>query len=247
MGINLDIESDMIQQCPDVWKSLEMLNNPDINIRELQLSLPSNPLATVTRRLIPKYIEDYALNVLYYKYKNHIIAFKEGFEISIPEHVKKFFRLEEFESILFGQPEELSREQFLQFSDFKDEAVKSFMEKFLEEITADQRRNLLRFITGSESLIALGIRKINVVINPDLAGKYPTASTCGPTLKLPPIKDFESLKSKLEIAIMDENIRGFHFEPGVHRTDHIVLHNYTSNPEYLQFSDTESDLELESD
>lgn len=246
MNFPIDIESDMIRHSPDTWKNLSMLNSPDVDIRELQLSLPSNPLASVTRRLIPRYIKEYAEDILFGRYQSHILAFKSGFEISLPEHVKLFFRLEEFEKILYGEPTEMCHEELFELFIFQNSETEVFMTNFMNEIEANRRKNLFKFITGLETLAPFQVRKgkIHVVIEPGLKGRYPTASTCGPTLKLPPLDDYKKIVEKLEEAIMDENIEGFHYEPGLSPSDRIVL-GYDDDDEstnYLEFSDAESEV-----
>jgi E3 ubiquitin-protein ligase HECTD2 len=205
MHEEIDLVTDLMEQSPTIFKSMQYLNDPSVKISEMQLNLLSKPSIYVNRRLVPKYIKEYSKDVLIGRYEREIEALVDGFESVLPISIQDYFTLSEFKKILTGKPADYSPDEFINALVCKDLAIKNALRRFIAEITSIQRGLLLKFITGLNALPADGFerleRKISVVIDRSLIGKLPTSFTCTFTLKLPPYLDYETFLSALMRAI----------------------------------------------
>ena len=80
--------------------------------------------------------------------------------------------------------------------------------EIVETFSEDLKRKLLRFATSRSRAPLFGFKNLipNFAIhNASGEDRLPTASTCLNLLKLPPIKNFETLKKKLICAIESES------------------------------------------
>lgn len=215
------------EQSPTVYNNLFNLNDPSIKLSDLGLSFPCDPLKTVTRRNLMKYIEEYSHFSVFGAYENHIKAFIEGFKSVLGENITKFVTKQEFIELLKGRSDNITAKEFIDACNFGNNLrLKADFYEIVIGFTAKQSALLLKFVTGTETLPIEGFSGlknggIHVCVLDELWDSFPTSSTCSNLLKLPPYDLIEELNRKLLYAIeMTETIDN---EPGVNEQDGIVL------------------------
>lgn len=88
------------------------------------------------------------------------------------------------------------------------ETVQHFWKILLQEFDEDQKKNFLKFLTGSDRSPLRGLSDIKMTITKNGDGdQLPAAHTCFNHLLLPDYKSYDKLKEKLTKAI--ENFEGF--------------------------------------
>lgn len=83
-----------------------------------------------------------------------------------------------------------------------------FWKLLLEDFTDQNKRDFLKFLTGSDRSPVRGLEDIKMVITKHGDGNLlPASHTCFNNLMLPEYKDYETMKQKILLAI--EHNEGF--------------------------------------
>lgn len=250
---NMDWDLDLLEQSPSIHRNLKLLNDPSIELSDLELFMPSDPKVPVNRENLQDYILEYSKDVLYEKYKDQISSFVEGFEVVQALSAYKYFKLVELKNKLTGRPVDFSGQEFGNYIDCESSLVRSALMKFVDEISPHQRQLLIQFITGFNSLPENGLvgldHKINVYIDSELIGKLPTSSICSKHLFVAPFTNYETFKRNLMMAI--ELTCEIDHEPRItdeHDRVNLVFDYYDGVYDfdsYYNYSDSESEVESE--
>lgn len=221
----IDLEEDLLIQNPSIHRNLNLLLDPEFNLNEASLTFPSNPSSFVNKRNVKSYINEVSYEILYKKYKKEISAFVCGFESVLPMKICNFISRKELIKILMGKANDYTADEFIKAVSFNCKKVKQDFHKLISEFDSNQKKLLLKFITGSDCLPIEGFVglevQINILIFDFLKGQLPESSTCSNTLKLPPYSNYEEMKQGVIMAI--EMTFTFDQEHGVIAGDGIVL------------------------
>ena len=141
-------------------------------------------------------------------------ALEEGFREVCVDTALHLFRFDEFETLVCGQayPDMVALEACTSYDGgYQSETyvIKAFWEIVLHEMTIEEQKLLLFFVTGSDRIPAGGSSKLSFVIirqGPD-SELLPTAHTCYNVLLLPEYSKKEKLRIKLSTAL--KNAEGF--------------------------------------
>lgn len=145
--------------------------------------------------------------------QKQINSFLEGFHTFVPPSLVQLFDHFELELLLSGQPvvnsEDWKRNATYNNCTEESPLVKWFWE-VVEELTDDEKAQLLQFVTGSSRVPHGGFANLNGIDGPQKftisevnhdTHLLPTASTCINLLKLPSYSSRLELKEKLSVAI----------------------------------------------
>ncbi|OLY82509.1 Ubiquitin-protein ligase E3A [Smittium mucronatum] len=117
--------------------------------------------------------------------------------------------------LMFGEGSDLDIDEWKSITKYengyspKHKTIIHFWE-IVEEFSKEEKRNLLRFVTGSSFLPLGGFKNFSFVLlrnGSSDSESLPTSQTCFSRLLIPPIKDKEELRQKLLISI--NNYYGF--------------------------------------
>ena len=221
----IDLDEDLLIQNPSIHRNLNLLLDPEFNFDEASLTFPSNSSNFVNKSNVKSYISEVSYEILYKKYKKEILAFVCGFESVLPVKICNFISRNELIKILIGKAKDYTADEFIKAVSFNCKRVKRDFHKLISEFDSNQKKLLLKFITGSDCLPIEGFvgleKQINILIFDFLEGKLPESSTCSNTLKLPPYKNYEKMKRDIVMAI--EMTVTFDQEHGLTADDEIVL------------------------
>ncbi|KAI9343917.1 hypothetical protein DFJ73DRAFT_841034 [Zopfochytrium polystomum] len=160
-----------------------------------------------------EYVDMYIKHYVNESVQRQFNAFRRGFHRVCGGKAVKMCRAEELELLLCGTAD-------LDFSDLENgadyddsyHAEHPFIRQFwsiVHEMTYDQKKKLLMFVTASDRVPLKGLGNLTFVVQrngPD-TGRLPTALTCFGRLLLPEYSTQEKLKERLITAI--ENAKGF--------------------------------------
>ncbi|KAM4572310.1 putative E3 ubiquitin-protein ligase HERC4 [Odontesthes bonariensis] len=233
----LDVEptlEDMIEFRPEVGKRLQDTLNCeaddlealdfyfDINWDETNFDLdPQNPEKKVTienrREFVDAYV-NYAFNA---SVEGVFQEFKRGFLQVCDQNLLKLFRPEELQGVLVGQEDynwvKLKKNTVYEgfFYHAGHPTIQMFWEVF-DELTEDQRKDFLWFLTGYRRVPILGMGQIRMTLRDKviLSGTYdehlPESLTCHSIVELPPYSTKQIMREKITEAVKPE--RGFRGE-----------------------------------
>ncbi|KAJ2385795.1 hypothetical protein GGI05_004586 [Coemansia sp. RSA 2603] len=150
--------------------------------------------------------------------KDQFEAFQAGFHELIPEDLVQVFDERELE-LLIGGLAEIDMEDWKKHTDYRgytesDQVVQWFW-KFVKEMDSEHQTRLLQFTTGTSRIPVNGFkdlqgsdgpRRFTIEKSGDILS-LPKSHTCFNRIDLPPYPDYETLSSKLTLAI--ENTVGF--------------------------------------
>ncbi|KAJ2787768.1 NEDD4 E3 ubiquitin-protein ligase [Coemansia interrupta] len=150
--------------------------------------------------------------------KDQFEAFQAGFHELIPEDLVQVFDERELE-LLIGGLAEIDMDDWKKHTDYRgytesDQVVQWFW-KFVKEMDSEHQTRLLQFTTGTSRIPVNGFkdlqgsdgpRRFTVEKSGDILS-LPKSHTCFNRIDLPPYPDYETLSSKLTLAI--ENTVGF--------------------------------------
>ncbi|KAJ2587977.1 hypothetical protein H4R99_007964, partial [Coemansia sp. RSA 1722] len=150
--------------------------------------------------------------------KDQFEAFQAGFHELIPEDLVQVFDERELE-LLIGGLAEIDTEDWKKHTDYRgytesDQVVQWFW-KFVKEMDAEHQTRLLQFTTGTSRIPVNGFKDLQGSDGPrrftiEKSGdvlSLPKSHTCFNRIDLPPYTDYNTLSSKLTLAI--ENTVGF--------------------------------------
>ncbi|KAG0047855.1 hypothetical protein BGZ83_007189 [Gryganskiella cystojenkinii] len=160
------------------------------------------------------YVEAYVNHYVHEHIHQEFEAFQRGFNKICEGEAVKLLRPEELELLLCGNAELDMHD--LEASCLYDDGyspshtlIKEFWEVVHDELSPDQHKKLLIFVTGSDRIPIRGLKDLMFVIQrngPD-SERLPTALTCFSRLLLPEYANKEKMKERLVTAI--ENAHGF--------------------------------------
>ncbi|PIA18973.1 HECT-domain-containing protein [Coemansia reversa NRRL 1564] len=150
--------------------------------------------------------------------KEQFEAFQAGFHELIPEDLVQVFDERELE-LLIGGLAEIDMDDWKKHTDYRgytesDQVVQWFW-KFVTEMDSEHQARLLQFTTGTSRIPVNGFkdlqgsdgpRRFTIEKSGDVVA-LPKSHTCFNRIDLPPYTDYETLSSKLTVAI--ENTVGF--------------------------------------
>ncbi|KAF9277939.1 hypothetical protein BGZ68_008904 [Mortierella alpina] len=198
----------------------------DVFMREFEISyehfgqvttiplVPGGQDLPVTNANREEYVQTYIKHYVHTHIRQEFEAFQRGFEKICSGPALKLLRPEELELLLCGNSDLDMHD--LEASCMYDDGysanhtlIKEFWQIVHEEMTAEQYKQLLVFVTGSDRVPIRGLKDLMFVIQrngPD-SERLPTALTCFSRLLLPEYADKDKLKERLVTAI--ENSHGF--------------------------------------
>ncbi|KAJ2161410.1 hypothetical protein GGF46_001505 [Coemansia sp. RSA 552] len=150
--------------------------------------------------------------------KEQFEAFQAGFHELIPEDLIQVFDERELE-LLIGGLAEVDIDDWKKHTDYRgytesDQVVQWFW-KFVKEMDSEHRTRLLQFTTGTSRIPVNGFkdlqgsdgpRRFTIEKSGDVVA-LPKSHTCFNRIDLPPYTDYDTLASKMTLAI--ENTIGF--------------------------------------
>ncbi|XP_064626388.1 ubiquitin-protein ligase E3C-like isoform X2 [Lineus longissimus] len=211
---------------PEVYKNLLYLKNyeGDVSQLELDFTVTNNVLGeTVHEELVPggrdiavtslnriEYIHrvaDYRLNK---QIRAQCNAFRQGLADVINLEWLRMFDQNELQVLVSGAHIPVDVDDLKQHTNYSggyntDHPVIKTFWKIVGELTDQQKRHLLRFVTSCSRPPLLGFKELYPAFCIHYGGsegdRLPTASTCMNLLKLPEFRDEETMRSKLLYAI----------------------------------------------
>ncbi|KYQ89975.1 ubiquitin-protein ligase domain-containing protein [Tieghemostelium lacteum] len=193
--------------------------NPEAEIKTKTLSLkPFGNLIKVTDENKLEYLNLLVKNIYYQSVKIQMDEFREGFFQVIPPHLISIFHWSELEVLISGR--ELINLDDLRMNSiftglYNQEAVETFW-KILMEFSDQEKKSLLKFVTGSSSVPLGGFYQlcphftINITPTPlNNNNRLPISHTCFNRLDISKnCLDYKTLKSNLLLSIT-EGSEGF--------------------------------------
>ncbi|KAF9901816.1 hypothetical protein EC991_005642 [Linnemannia zychae] len=231
LGWEVELES-FIESFPALGNGLEQMltwkdgDVYDVFMREFEISYEHLGQVT-TIPLIPggqdipvnndnreEYVKAYMDHYLHEHIRQEFTAFQRGFEKICGGQALKLLRPEELELLLCGNADLDMRD--LEASCLYDDGyspshtlIKEFWEIVHQDLSPEQHKQLLVFVTGSDRVPIRGLKDLMFVIQrngPD-SDRLPTALTCFSRLLLPEYSNKVKMKERLVTAI--ENSNGF--------------------------------------
>ncbi|XP_013867633.1 probable E3 ubiquitin-protein ligase HERC3 [Austrofundulus limnaeus] len=229
LGFKPSLE-DMIEFSPKVGKSLRYIldDYPDDDLVDLDMVFTisweatdvhldtKNPNKQVTNQNKEEFVAAYVNYAFNTSVETVFEDFSRGFFHVCERDLVRLFRPEELQEILVGKDFQ-DWEKLKQNTSYEGEYhadhdnIRMFWEVF-DELTEDQKKAFLWFVTGFERVPVLGLDKIEISIRvkyvPDLSSPdqyYPEAYTCYSFLELPLYSNKEILRSQLTEALSNNN------------------------------------------
>ncbi|CAI5437491.1 unnamed protein product [Caenorhabditis angaria] len=131
--------------------------------------------------------------------------FCAGFRDSLNSRILSFFQPRELMELVVGN-ENYDWSQFRECVEYKDDynehhpAIIAFWKAFYQ-LTDEQKKKFLQFLSGSTRLPVAGMSALQVTIQPSADTSLPVAHTCFNLLDLPNISDADELLRRLLISI----------------------------------------------
>ncbi|XP_071953933.1 probable E3 ubiquitin-protein ligase HERC4 [Antedon mediterranea] len=226
--VNLD---DLKQLDPTIASNLQELldyENPDLQdvfdidfqiseevfgeVQTVEL-MPGGKDVTVTQDNKHDYVDRYIEYVFNASVSDQYSAFADGFLQVCGGAVLQLFHPQELMAMVIGNEnydwEELERIVEYKSVYYKDhETIKFFWEVF-HELTIEQKKKFLVFLTGSDRIPVQGMSHLKMIIQPVFGNTdlLPAAHTCFNLLDLPVYETKDKMRDKLLAAI--ENAQGF--------------------------------------
>ncbi|XP_038561956.1 probable E3 ubiquitin-protein ligase HERC3 [Micropterus salmoides] len=214
---------DMIEFSPCVGKSLQDIledcNDDDdlymdfsVNWDGTEVDLdPQVPGKPVTSRNKKEFVDAYVNHAFNTSVEGVFHEFKRGFYLVCDRDLVKLFRPEELQEVLVGK-DFRDWAKLKQSTSYEGEyhvghpTIQMFWEVF-DELTEDQKKAFLWFVTGFEREPILGLEKIKMTVRvgqvQDLSydQHYPETHTCFSILELPLYSTKEIMQTKLTEAL----------------------------------------------
>ncbi|KAJ8920591.1 hypothetical protein NQ315_004730 [Exocentrus adspersus] len=192
----------------DLGLDFTTVNNDLGETRVVELK-PNGRNIPVTNENRLEYIQRLADLKLNAQLKKQCAAFREGLNSVVPIMWLKLFNHKELQVIIGGDTQEIDlsdlRAHTVYGGEFAaDHPTIILFWKILHKFTDVQKKQLLKFVTSCSRPPLLGFKELNPQFCIQCSGtenRMPTASTCLNLLKIPLIRDEETLRSKLLSAI----------------------------------------------
>ncbi|CAC5368389.1 HERC4 [Mytilus coruscus] len=167
----------------------------------------------VTKSNRKEYLDLYISYIFNESIEKQYTAFSDGFLKVCDSKVLELFHPLELQSMVIGN-ENYDFHILEKNTEYKGEyhryhpTIKIFWDVF-HDLSIEQKKKFLLFLTGSDRIPILGMETIKVIIQPTQGGEsyLPVAHTCFNILDLPTYEDKQTLKDKLILAI--EHTQGF--------------------------------------
>ncbi|KAG0334524.1 hypothetical protein BG000_008250 [Podila horticola] len=231
LGWEISLDA-FIESFPDLGNGLEQMltwsdgDVYDIFLRSYEISyehlgqvstvplIPDGEDIPVTNENRRAYVAAYVNHYVNKHVEREFRAFQKGFEKICGGEALKLLRPEELELLLCGNNDLDMHE--LESACLYDDGyspqhglIKEFWEVVYQDLTPEQHKQLLVFVTGSDRVPIRGLKDLMFVIQrngPD-SDRLPTALTCFSRLLLPEYADKDKMRERLVTAI--ENSNGF--------------------------------------
>ncbi|KAF9432420.1 hypothetical protein BGZ76_010835 [Entomortierella beljakovae] len=231
LGWEVDLDS-FIESFPALGHGLEQMltwtdgDVYDVFMREFEISyehlgqVTTLPLKAggqdirVTNENREEYVQAYMDNYVHQHIRQEFEAFQKGFDKICGGEAIKLLRPEEMELLLCGNSDVDMHD--LEASCLYDDGynpshtlIREFWEIVHQDLSPEQHKQLLVFVTGSDRVPIRGLKDLMFVIQrngPD-SDRLPTALTCFSRLLLPEYSSKEKMRERLITAI--ENSNGF--------------------------------------
>ncbi|KAG0069237.1 hypothetical protein BGZ90_000279 [Linnemannia elongata] len=231
LGWEVELDS-FIDSFPALGNGLEQMltwtdgDVYDVFMREFEISyehlgqvttiplIPGGQDIPVTNDNREHYVNAYIDHYVHEHIRQEFAAFQRGFEKICGGEALKLLRPEELELLLCGNADLDMHD--LEASCLYDDGyspnhtlIKEFWEIVHEDLSAEQHKQLLVFVTGSDRIPIRGLKDLMFVIQrngPD-SDRLPTALTCFSRLLLPEYASKDKMKERMVTAI--ENSNGF--------------------------------------
>eukprot|EP00922_Rhytidocystis_sp_ex-Travisia-forbesii_P053428 GHVS01079223.1.p1 GENE.GHVS01079223.1~~GHVS01079223.1.p1 ORF type:complete len:1088 (+),score=189.11 GHVS01079223.1:158-3421(+) len=175
------------------------------------IRLPDEPVTIDNRQEYVASFLDYFLNS---SIAPQFCAFYRGFHRCCQTDGLHLFRPEELRQAVVGSDDDFDFESLQKVARYQDgytneSATVHLFWDVVHNLSQEQKKNLLMFITGSDRIPIRGLSSMQLTIGrqgPD-SDRLPTAHTCFNYLLLPDYQDKEKLGRLLKIAL--ENAQGF--------------------------------------
>ncbi|KAG8232703.1 hypothetical protein J437_LFUL014721 [Ladona fulva] len=173
---------------------------------------PGGENIPVTQENKWEYVDLYVDWVLNKSVEKHFQAYQNGFLKVCQGRVLKLFQAQELMAAIVGNEDydwdELEREtEYKNGYSSSHPTIRLFWEVF-HELTLEQKKKFLLFLTGSDRIPIVGMKAIKIIIQPTEDDKFlPVAHTCFNLLDLPRYATKEKLRYKLLQAI--QHYEGF--------------------------------------
>ncbi|KAG2224509.1 hypothetical protein INT45_004354 [Circinella minor] len=175
----------------------------------------SNIPVTNTNRL--DFVRDYCTHFLYYAQREPLLAIRRGLWSIMGGSAMNLCTAQVLEVVACGQRQsvDLDLEELERATEYDDGynaehiTVRNFWSVVHQDMTPEQKRKLLFFVTASDRVPVGGLMELTFVVQrngPD-SDRLPTALTCFSRLLLPEYASREKLSERLITAI--ENAKGF--------------------------------------
>jgi ubiquitin-protein ligase E3 A len=162
----------------------------------------------VTNKTRQEFILLYSDFLLNKSIEKQFTAFRRGFRmVTSDSPLELLFRPEEIELLVCGSKhydfQDLENSTEYDGGYTADSPVIRYFWEIVHELTAEQKRQLLQFSTGSDRVPIGGLSKLKLVIarNGSDTDRCPTAHTCFNVLLLPEYASKDKLKDRLLKAI----------------------------------------------
>ncbi|XP_062246810.1 probable E3 ubiquitin-protein ligase HERC4 isoform X2 [Platichthys flesus] len=222
LGVKPSLE-DLMEFSPDVGKSLlsilEEYGDKELESLGLDFSIswdgtevdldPTNPEKTVTSQNKKEFVDAYVYHAFNTSVESVFLEFKRGFYTVFNQDLLKVLRPKELKEVLQGKDfcdwKTLKQNTLYEWPYQVDHPNMQMFWEVFDDLTEDQKKKLLWFVTGFERLPILGnkIMTIRLKCVGDVSQDqfYPETHTCYHYLDLPLYSTREIMKTKLTEAL----------------------------------------------
>ncbi|KAI7892651.1 uncharacterized protein EV154DRAFT_504399, partial [Mucor mucedo] len=179
-----------------------------------------DPVVPVTNENREQYVKDYCTFFMYTAQKEQLLALRRGMWSVIGSRALSLCTAEELEMVACGLRQgpdsiELNMAELESVAEYDDgynadhPTIRQFWSVVHHDLTNDQKKQLLLFVTASDRVPVGGLKELSFYIQrngPD-SDRLPTALTCFSRLLLPEYASRQKLRDRLITAI--ENTKGF--------------------------------------
>ncbi|KAI8883236.1 hypothetical protein K501DRAFT_272895 [Backusella circina FSU 941] len=179
-----------------------------------------DPVVPVTNTNREEYVKDYCTYFMYTAQREQILALRRGMRSVIGSKALNLCTAEELEMVVCGLRQgpdsvELDMTELESVAEYDDGysadhvTILQFWSVVHNDLTIDQKRKLLLFVTASDRVPVGGLKELTFYVQrngPD-SDRLPTALTCFSRLLLPEYSSKQKLRDRLVTAI--ENAKGF--------------------------------------
>ncbi|KAI9278362.1 hypothetical protein BDA99DRAFT_491964 [Phascolomyces articulosus] len=171
----------------------------------------------VTNANRQEFVRDYCTHFLYYAQREPLLAIRRGLWSVMGGSAMDLCTAQVLEVVACGQRQsaDLDLEELERVTEYDDgyhaehRIIRDFWTVVHQDMTSEQKRKLLFFVTASDRVPVGGLKELTFVVQrngPD-SDRLPTALTCFSRLLLPEYTTREKLSERLITAI--ENAKGF--------------------------------------